>query len=91
MGQKKFWTRVGCHCELTTGLKIMQEAWKWFTGSFVPPGSALTSMAHVLELDALALTFSGGEILLLHTPNQQVEEVLPLNADKECSFIFQYF
>lgn len=38
-------------------------------------------MAHVLELEALVLTFSTGEVLLLHTATQEFEEV----ASFQCS------
>ena len=53
----------------------MQAVWECSVAGLVASGAHVTALAHVLELDGLALAFSTGELLLLHTSDQEIEEV----------------
>ncbi len=54
---------------------MVQAQWECSVAGLVPPGGVITAAAHVVELDGIALAFSTGELFLLHTSDQSLEEV----------------
>ena len=69
-----------------------QVLWTKDIGAELPPGTTTSSLAHVPELDALCVATSTGELLLLSTDGEDLEEVcrerktLPMSATCALSY-----
>lgn len=70
-----------------------QMLWTKDIGAELPPGTTTSSLAHVPELDVLCVATSTGELLLLSTNGEELEEVsreretLPLSAMCALSYL----